>query len=182
MKESTRVASFWKRVNMNGPVPQVRWELGRCWIWTANKDPQGYGVRLGPFIASGKRKYYKAHRYAYELLVAPIPEGFVIDHLCCNHSCVNPKHMETVTIKENVMRGNGLAALNARKTECKRGHELSGDNLSATEHRYDRRECRLCINERQRGYRRKRKEVQNGIRQKTSATRDARHSNASQNF
>lgn len=45
-----------------------------------------------------------AHRFAYELMRADIPEGLQIDHLCSNPPCVNPWHLEPVTVRENVRR------------------------------------------------------------------------------
>ena len=44
-------------------------------------------------------------RVAYELLVSPIPDGHVLDHLCRRRSCVNPKHLEPVLPRENLSRG-----------------------------------------------------------------------------
>ena len=83
-----------------------------------------------------------AHRVAYEKAYGPIPEGLVIDHLCRNGLCVNPEHLEAVTRKENILRGEGACAQNARKTHCKRGHELIPENL--IERSDGRRDCLLC--------------------------------------
>lgn len=70
-----------------------------CWLWTGSGTPTGYG-QIG---VNGRKQY--VHRYAYELLVGPIPEGLTIDHLCRNPPCVNPSHMEPVTQAENTRRG-----------------------------------------------------------------------------
>ena len=108
-----------------------------CWIWTAMRLPNGYGyIRL-----NGGTGY--AHRVMYELLKGPIPKGMTIDHLCNNRACVNPDHMEIKTQRENVLRSlSAPPAINARKTHCLRGHELSEENL----YRYrGRRLCRSCI-------------------------------------
>lgn len=67
-----------------------------CWLWTA-ASLGGYGV----FTESHGGKQHKAHRFAYELLVGPIPEGLVIDHRCRTTLCVNPSHLRPVTIKQN---------------------------------------------------------------------------------
>lgn len=106
-----------------------------CWLWIGALRPTGYGV----FNEGGKR--YPAHRWGYESLVGQIPKGLQIDHLCRVRSCVNPDHLEPVTQRENILRGNGIAAINARKTHCKRGHPLTAGNvyLSAK-----RRQCRQC--------------------------------------
>lgn len=70
-----------------------------CWIWEGARDSRGYGC-----IQFGGRPR-KSHRVSYELHIGPIPEGLVIDHLCRNARCVNPAHLETVTQRENVLRG-----------------------------------------------------------------------------
>jgi hypothetical protein len=71
-----------------------------CWEWKGAKDGDGYG-HLG--VAGS---VVGAHRYAYELLVGPIPEGLHLDHLCRNRPCVNPDHLEPVTQAVNVGRAN----------------------------------------------------------------------------
>lgn len=90
-----------------------------CWQWEGSTNHLGYGVFYY------RRKVVKSHRFSYELHKEKIPTGLVIDHLCRNRGCVNPEHMEAVTQQENILRGTGPTALNARKTHCKRGHELS---------------------------------------------------------
>ena len=107
-----------------------------CWEWIAFRTKDGYGrFRVG----GGK---VLAHRFAYELLVGPIPEGLESDHLCRNRGCVNPAHLEPVTQQVNRLRGVGLPALSARKTHCKNGHPFNAAN---TYHRRDGdRECRTC--------------------------------------
>lgn len=89
-----------------------------CFLWLGY-SVSGYGVLRVDGRMVG------AHRIAYELANGPIPDGMVIDHLCRVRCCVNPAHMEVVTRGENVLRGIGTAATNARKTHCKRGHPLS---------------------------------------------------------
>jgi hypothetical protein len=79
-----------------------------CWLWTGAKS-KGYGS----FRPDNKTNGW-AHRFAYELLVGPIPDGLHIDHLCRVPACVNPAHMEIVTLVENVLRGNSIPAVRAR--------------------------------------------------------------------
>ena len=93
-----------------------------CWVWT-DKPDNGYGR----FWLN--RKSELAHRFAYLIWAGPIPSDKQLDHLCRNRGCVNPEHLEPVSIAENVLRGEGLSAKNARKTHCKMGHELAGNNL-----------------------------------------------------
>ena len=76
-----------------------------CWLWTGVVDRKGYGqFRVGS-QADSTRRLVKAHRWAYEHLVGPIPEGRQIDHLCRVPWCVNPEHLEPVTNRENTVRG-----------------------------------------------------------------------------
>lgn len=119
---------FWAKVDKRGDDD--------CWWWQGATN-EGYG-RF--FDGKGSKA---AHRWAYENIVGPIPDGLVIDHLCRNRGCVNPAHMEPVTDRENILRGEGRGAKQARQTRCKRGHPLEGDNL------YNRpdgsRQCRACL-------------------------------------
>jgi hypothetical protein len=84
----------------------------------------------------------QAHRYAYELLVGPIASGLVLDHLCRNPGCVNPKHLEPVTDRENTRRGISSAAENAKKTHCYRGHPF--DERNTYVNLKGKRACREC--------------------------------------
>jgi len=118
---------YWAKVQVG--------ELDECWNWTAYRDENGYGR----FSVNGR--YVLAHRFAYEALVGPIPEGLELDHLCRNRACENPWHMEPVTCQVNVLRGIGLAALNAAKTHCPQGHPYDADN---TRHYRGWRYCITC--------------------------------------
>lgn len=106
---------FWAKV--------VRSPSG-CWLWTAYCQPSGYAKY------SVKGRLIFAHRVAYEVLVAPLPEfkqgGPQLDHLCRRKSCVNPAHLELVTGRVNIARSSGVraASVRARLTtgKCHRGH------------------------------------------------------------
>lgn len=87
-----------------------------CWLWKGKTNRDGYGR----FWPGG------VHRISYELENGEIPENLVIDHLCRVRSCVNPKHLEAVTNKTNVLRGVSPIAKNAKKTSCKNGHPYDG--------------------------------------------------------
>jgi hypothetical protein len=90
---------FWALVG-EGPIPEWRPDLGPCWLWTGKISSRGYG-RLDP----QRGMHILCHRWSYEALIAPIPDGLTIDHLCRVKRCVNPWHMEPVPISINAKRG-----------------------------------------------------------------------------
>lgn len=117
--------TFWSHVQ--------RGSDDECWLWQGALD-YGYGK-----YSRNKR----AHRISYELLVGPIPDGLDLDHLCRNRACVNPAHLEPVAHRENVLRGESVAAKYARRTHCCRGHELTPENTYFQKGRATRH-CRAC--------------------------------------
>ena len=122
---------FWSKVTKRGK--------DECWLWTGSTNLKGYGV------FRYKQRNYMAHRLTYELLVGSIPEALTLDHLCRNHPCTNPDHLEPISNKDNILRGMGRAALNARKTHCLKGHPF---DLLNTYIRAKGRGCRICRVER----------------------------------
>lgn len=116
---------------------------GECWLWRGTKNRGTYGVL--------RRRL--AHRVAYELFVGPIPAGMTIDHLCRNRTCVNPAHLEAVTLRLNVRRAwtaKQPEAVRAQaesqsETHCAYGHEYTPTNT------YEKpgggRDCRACKRE-----------------------------------
>lgn len=125
-------ARFWTKVKVD--------EVG-CWLWIAGLNRNGYGR----FMDSNKITR-AAHRVAYEALIATIPEGLQLDHLCRVRHCVNPAHTEPVTQAENLRRGETITAKASAATHCPDGHPYSGDNLHVTPKGH--RRCRQCARDR----------------------------------
>lgn len=125
---------FWSKVTKSD----------HCWEWTAATDGGGYGAYFVRKV-DGRTVLARAHRWAYEELVGPIPDGLVLDHLCRNRRCVNPAHLEPVTQGVNIARGEMVArAVEARRaiTHCPKGHGYTPEN---TVHRKSgARTCREC--------------------------------------
>lgn len=122
-----------------------------CWLWTRALS-EGYGV-MGT-----DRRVVRVHRFLYEILRGPIPDGLELDHLChsnddtcaggttCRHRrCVNPWHLQPVTTKENADRAT-RTRINGRhlahRTHCKNGHEFTPENTRITSR--GSRTCRQC--------------------------------------
>jgi hypothetical protein len=106
-----------------------------CWEWEGSKW-KGYG-RIN---VDGRPR--GAHRVLYEAIVGPIPPGLTLDHLCRNRSCVNPDHLEPVSMRVNTLRGIGPAAIHAAQTECIHGHPF--DEANTYRKRNGSRDCRTC--------------------------------------
>jgi hypothetical protein len=119
---------FWKFV-----------EAGDCWTWTGYVHPNGYGrFRVSAQFIS------QAHRFAYEMLVGPVPKGLELDHLCRVRACVNPDHLEPVPALINNRRGAAPSARAARHDLCRAGlHTPSVSGWYIVPGSGARR-CRLC--------------------------------------
>ena len=135
---------FWNKVD----------KTESCWLWKAALNNDGYGN----FNLCGRGGI--AHKLSYESLVGPVPDGLELDHLCRIRNCVNPAHLEPVTHKVNVQRGE-LYKVNASKTHCPHDHPYSGDNLYL--HPVGQRVCRTCNKLAMRKYRAKKKLPENSI-------------------
>lgn len=122
----TQIARFWARVDKSG----------ECWIWKGSITVRGYGQ---VYIDGGM---FKPHRVAWTLTNRPILGGLPLDHLCRNHGCVNPSHLDAVPHKENVRRGESPTAANSAKSHCAQGHDYTPDNTKVN--RWNRRRCMTC--------------------------------------
>ena len=124
MSETNLMARFMAKVS---PEP-----TSGCWLWAGALFANGYARIYGE--GGRKAKLLYGHRVG-----GSIPPGLQLDHLCRVRSCVNPEHLEAVTSKMNVLRGEGLSAKNLRKNVCKRGHPYN-----KTRTRIDGRPYRYC--------------------------------------
>lgn len=121
---------FWEKIE---PLP---WS--GCWIWMGGLNDAGYGRIHGNS---------RAHRFAYELFVGPIPSGLELDHKCRVRCCVNPHHLEPVPHRVNVLRGDAGLYLKSR-THCPKGHEYTLENTITRTDRPGTRECKTCQRDR----------------------------------
>ena len=128
---------FWSRVDKRGSE--------ECWLWTGKLNQGGYA-----YLHAWGRQNVGAHRVSYVLNVGPIPEGLHIDHLCRVRHCVNPAHLEPVTMAENTRRGllwEKCGGFQKSKTHCPQGHEYTSENTSLRKGKREglyRRDCRTC--------------------------------------
>lgn len=129
---ATQIAKFYSNVTINP-------ETG-CQEWQGTINDGGYGV------LSIDRRQYRAHRVSYVINHGEHETGLVLDHLCRNRACVNADHLEPVTQKTNVLRGEGLSAINSLKSHCPRGHAMIDANRITDTVGTHGRACRSCDN------------------------------------
>jgi len=123
------------------PIPHQHW------LWTGRISSLGYGT------FNWRGRHFLPHVFAFIVLGYEIPYGHELDHLCRIRHCCQPFCVEPTTHKENVMRGAGLAAMFVRRTHCKAGHLLDGNNIRRSgPSRKNARDCRICHNTRSRKY------------------------------
>ncbi len=110
-----------------------------CWIWVAATNACGYGIFR--FF----KQTWLAHRVAYVMFRDEIPEGLTLDHLCRVRNCVNPEHLDPVPLRENILRGETVAARNLSRRACPQGHPYDEVNTHYDKNGY--RSCRACKTE-----------------------------------
>jgi hypothetical protein len=130
MKHTNRNAQFLSKIE----------RTEGCWNWLGHLDIEGYGMFFH------LRRSDRAHRVSYETFIGPIPDGLVIDHLCFNKACVNPLHLEPVTIKENTRR------FYKTLVHCPNGHEYTPENVRIRAGTIDTRVCKACDRVRVKNY------------------------------
>lgn len=113
---------------------------GDCLVITTALSRDGYAR----FRVDGER--VQVHRYVYERMTGPIPEGYQIDHLCKTRNCIRVDHLEAVTPRENLLRSPTWAGVNAAKTACPQGHPYDAHDGRG-------RCCRKCAAEATRRWR-----------------------------
>lgn len=159
-REGTAEERFWMQVDMDGPIPSHRPNLGPCWLWTGNCKNRGYGV-------FGKTT---SHAWAYEHFVKAVPDGLTLDHICHNENpecgggqtcihrrCCNPSHLEVTTHLENSLRSpTSMISINRAKTHCPRNHPYDAENTYIN--RKGSRTCRECTREAVRKYRQRKRD------------------------
>lgn len=97
-----------------------------CHFWYGCRDADGYAQGW-----DGER-VRTVYAIRYEREVGSIPPGHVLDHYVCDNGpegCSNPHHCRPVLPRENILRGDTVAARNLAKTHCVRGHLLAGENI-----------------------------------------------------
>ena len=139
----TTVSTLRKGPKRKPPIERFRKYIevaeGGCWNWTGHRDRKGYGSFSLP---GGARHSVYAHRFSYEYFVGAIPEDMEVGHRCGNRGCVNPRHLEAMTHRQNLFDSMTSARRNAEKTHCVHGHEYAERNTIRTREGF--RACKKC--------------------------------------
>lgn len=124
---------------INRFLRRVKIDENGCWLCGYSLTSTGYTRIWIP------ERFVPVHRWTYILFKGVIPDGLDLDHLCRVKICVNPNHLEAVTHRENILRGIGASAMNAKKTHCIRGHPFNEKNTYMGSK--GNRKCRICDRE-----------------------------------
>lgn len=142
-----RIDCFWKNVQ----------KTDTCWLWTGRTLFSRTETEY-PYIwiksETGQWRSTGAHRWSYEYFVGQIPDGYTIDHVkargCSSTLCVNPAHLEAVTLKENIERADGIFVQHAKQAYCINGHLFDEENTYYRPRKEGGRACRRCARDRYR--------------------------------
>ncbi len=115
-----------------------------CLLWVGCVAISRSGAPYPRFRFQGRKEY--VYRVVFDQLVESIRPGYTIDHTCKVTLCVRPSHLEQLTMQQNQLRSNGMAARYAQRTHCQNGHLF--DYLFE-----GKRRCRTCDRDRQRARR-----------------------------
>lgn len=66
-----------------------------CWLFNGVTDPY-----YGTWKVAGET--LQVHRFVYETLVGPIPDGHDIHHICETKACCNPEHLTPMTRSDHM--------------------------------------------------------------------------------
>jgi len=145
------------RANCYGtPLERIRKRLlfmeNGCWKYIGAKKEAGYPVIR--ITENNRAKNFNVGRVLYEDKHGPVSLKLDLDHFkypqdgCIGPECCNPDHLVAVTHRANSLRSDSPPAINARRTECLRGHSFTEENTYRRPSRHGR-ECRECIRIRQ---------------------------------
>lgn len=126
-----------KTLSRYGALISFHGQSNGCWEWVGHVNPHGYGM-----ASTGKFTNSPAHRVIYTAFRGLIPAGLDLDHLCRNRCCVNPSHLEPVTRRENVMRGQNVRVLAHHAGTCIRHHKMNCENTYISPK--GQRQCKQC--------------------------------------
>jgi hypothetical protein len=116
-----------------------------CWWWLGRKRSDGYGVIFKPKTSNHRKSSLLVHRWVYEYYNGPIPPKLQLHHICKNKICVNPDHLEMLTIQVHLKKGNSPSTINSKKTHCIHGHSLKNSYIENVKgQNRQKRHCFIC--------------------------------------
>ncbi len=113
---------------------------GPCWIFQGRLNRNGYGRAWYNPV----KKEIPCHRILYCEMVGPLIKGLVLDHLCRTRACCNPWHVEQVTHKVNVYRGEAIL-YRAQHEYSNSIFEIKRDPTAGTRAAGDQRRACACL-------------------------------------
>lgn len=128
---------------------KAEWQ-GDCLVWNAAHNVEGYGR------FHYEKKFWMAHRLAYQIKFGDIPNGMQVLHMCDNPPCINVNHLFLGDNADNVAdKVSKERQARNYKTHCKNGHEYTEENTFVRKQGW--KECRTCIRFNQRQARNRKK-------------------------